>query len=184
MNKGDTAFGQSFIVFAEATIKAKPSEGAFHHPPTGQYGESLLLLRAEDRLKAKAKTLRNPSLQRAAIGAVNPDETQFLAETAASSEQLPCPIAVRQVGSSDQDGQCESHRIDEKMPFSSCDAFAPIVASHTGRCMASLDCLTIDTASRWMLVSLDSLTDPHSERVMQPTPATIVPLPSSRHCLK
>ena len=175
MDKGDTAFGQSFIVFAEATIKAKPSEGAFHHPPTGQYGESLLLLRAEDRLKAKAKTLRNPSLQRAAIGAVNPDETQFLAETAASSEQLPCPIAVRQVGSSDQDGQCESHRIDEKMPFSSCDAFAPIVASHTGRCMASLDSLTIDTASRWMLVSPDSLTDPHSERVMQPTPATIVP---------
>ena len=117
-------------------------------------------------MKAEAKTLRNPSLQRAAIGAVNPDETQFLAETAASSEQLPCPVAVRQVSSADQDGQFESHRIDEKMPFSSCDAFAPIVASHTGRCMAGLDCLTIDTASRWMLVSPDSLTEPHSERVM------------------
>ena len=128
MDKGDTAFGQSFIVFAEATIEAKPSEGAFHHPTTGQHGETLLLLRAEDRLKAKAKTLRNPSLQRAAIGAVNPDETQFPAETAASSEQLPCPIAVRQVGSSDQDGQCESQRIDEKMPFPSCDAFAAIAS--------------------------------------------------------
>ena len=97
MDKGDTAFGQSFIVFAEATIEAKPSEGAFHHPTTGQYGETLLLLRAEDRLKAKAKTLRNPSLQRAAIGAVNPDETQFVAETAASpaisSLLLPAPLS-------------------------------------------------------------------------------------------
>ena len=175
MDKGDTAFGQSFIVLSEATIEAKASEGAFHHPTTGQYGETLLLLRAQDRLKAKAKTLRNPSLQRAAIGAVNPDETQFPAETAASSEQLPCPIAVRQVGSSDQDGQCESQRIDEKMPFPSRDAFAAIVASHTCRCMASLDCLTVDTASRWMLVSPDSMTNPHSERVMQPAPGTIVP---------
>ena len=50
MDKGDTAFGQSFIVFAEATIEAKPSEGAFHHSTTGQYGETLLLLRAEYRL--------------------------------------------------------------------------------------------------------------------------------------
>ena len=166
MDKGDTTRRQSFIVFAKATIEAEPSEGTFHNPTTGQYGETFLFLRPEDWLKAEAKTLRNPSLQRAAIGAVNPDETQFLAETAASSEQLPCPVAVRQVSSADQDGQYESHRIDEKMPFSSCDAFAPIVASHTGRCMAGLDCLTIDTASRWMLVSPDSLTDPHSERVM------------------
>ncbi len=175
MDKGDTAFGQSFIVFTEATIEAKPSEGALHHPTTGQYGETFLFLRAEDRLKAEAKTLRNPSLQRAAIGAVNPDKTQFLAETAASSEQLPCPIAVRQVGSSDQDGQCESQRIDKKMPFPSRDAFTAIVASHTCRCMASLDCLTIDTASRWMLVSSASMTNPHSERVMQPAPGAIVP---------
>ena len=175
MDKGDTAFGQSFIVFAEATIEAEPSEGAFHHPTTGQYGETLLLLRAEDRLKVEAKTLCNPSLQRAALGAVNPDETQFLTETAASSEQLPCPISVRQVSSGDQDGQYESHRIDEKMPFPSCDAFAAIVASHTCRCMASLDCLTIDTASRWMFVSPASMTNPHSERVMQPTPGAIVP---------
>ncbi len=49
MDKGDTACGQSFKVFAEATIEAKPSEGTFHHPATGQYGETLLLLRAEDR---------------------------------------------------------------------------------------------------------------------------------------
>ena len=175
MDKGDTGCGQSFIVFAKATIEAEPSEGAFHHPTTGQYGEAFLLLRAEDRPKAEAKTLRNPSLQRATLGAVNPDETQFLAETAASSEQLPCPIAVRQVSSGDQDGQYESHRIDEKMPFPSCDAFATIVASHTSRCMAGLDCLTIDTASRWMLVSPASLTKPHSERVMQPSPGAIVP---------
>ena len=78
---------------------------------------------------------RNPSLQRAAIGAVNPDKTQFLTETAASSEQLPCPIAVRQVSTGDQDGQSQSHRIDEKMPFPSCDAFAAIAASHTRRSM-------------------------------------------------
>ena len=107
-----------------------------------------MLLPAEDRLQAEAKTRRNPSLQRAAIGAVNPDETQFLAETAASSEQLPCPVAVRQVSSGDQDGLYESHRIDEKMPFPSCDAFATSVASHTCRCMAGLDSLTIDTANR------------------------------------
>ena len=43
-------------------------------------------------------------------GAVSPNETQFLAETATSSEQLPWPIAVRWVGRSDQDGQCEFHR--------------------------------------------------------------------------
>ncbi len=132
-------------------------------------------MRAEDRLKAEAKTLRNPSLQRAALGAVNPDETQFLADAAASSEQLPCPVAVRQVSSGDQDGYYESHRIDEKMPFPSCDAFATIVASHTCRCMVGLACLTIDTASRWMLVPPDSLTKPHSERVMQPSPGAIVP---------
>ncbi len=41
--------------------------------------------------------------------------------------------------------------------------------------MASLDCLTIDTASRWMLVSSASMTNPHSERVMQPAPGAIVP---------
>ncbi len=135
-------------------------------------------MRTEDRPKTEAKALCNPSLRRATIGAVNPDETQFLAETAASSEQLPCPVAVRQVSSSDQDGQYESHRIDEKMPFPSVDAFAPIVASHTCRCMVGLDCLTIDTASRWMLMPHDSLTKPHSERVMQPSPGTIVsPLP-------
>ena len=138
-----------------------------------------MLLRAEDRLKTEAKALRNPSLQRAAIGAVNPDETQFVAETAASSEQLPCPVAVRQVSSGDQDGQYESHRIDEKMPFPSCDAFTTIVASHTCRCMAGLDCLTIDTASCCMLVPPDSLTKPHSECVVQPSPGAIV-----RHCLK
>ena len=138
MDKGSTTRRQSFIVFARATIKAEPGEGAFHKPTTGQYGETFLLLPTEDRFKAKTKTLRNPSLQRAALGAVNPDETQFRAETAASSEQLPCPVAVRQVGSADQDGQYESHRIDGKMPFSSCDAFAPIAASHTGRCMAGL----------------------------------------------
>ena len=175
MDKGDTAFGQSFIVFTAATIEAKPSEGALHHPMTGQYGETSLLLRAGDRLKAKAKTPRNPSLQRAAIGAVTPDKTQFLAETAASSEQLPCPIAVRQVGSSDQDGQCEYQRIDKKKPFPSCDAFAAIVTPHTCRCMAGLDCLTIDTASRWMLVSSDFMTNTHSDRLMQPAPGAIVP---------
>ena len=132
-------------------------------------------------MKAKAKTLRNPSLQRAAIGADNPDETQFLAETAASSEQLPCPIAVRQVGSSDQNGQCESQRIDAKMQFPSCDAFAAIAASHTCRCMAGLDCLTIDTASRWMLVSPQSMTNPHSERVMQPALGAIAPPLDATH---
>ena len=30
MDKGDTAFGQSFKFFTEVTIEAKPSEGAFH----------------------------------------------------------------------------------------------------------------------------------------------------------
>jgi len=175
MDKGDTACRQSFIVFGKATIEAKPGEGAFHDPTTGQYGETFLLLRAEDRLKAEAKALCNPSLQRAAIGSVNPNETQFLAEAAASSEQLPCPIAVRQVSSGDQDSQYESHRIDEKMSFPSCDALATIVASHACRCMAGLDCLTIDTASRWMLVPPAALTKPHSERVMQPSPSAIVP---------
>ena len=112
-----------------------------------------MLLRAEDRSKAKAKPLRDPFLPRATIGAVNPDETQLLAETAASSEKLQCPIAVRQVSSADQDGQHGSHYVDEKMPFPSCDAFAVIIASHTCRSVAGLGCLTIDTASRWMLVT-------------------------------
>ena len=61
------------------------------------------------------------------------------------------------------------------MPFPSYDALATIVASHSCRCNAGLDRLTIDTASSWMLVPPDSLTHPHSERVMQPSPAAIVP---------
>ncbi len=75
MDRGDTAFGQSFIVFTVATIEAKPSEGALHHLTTGQYGETFLLLRAEDRLKAKAKTLTNPHSERVmqpAPGAIVP----------------------------------------------------------------------------------------------------------------
>ena len=56
MDKGDTAFGQSFIVFAEATIEAEPSEGTFHNPTTGQYGETFLLLRAEDRPQAERES--------------------------------------------------------------------------------------------------------------------------------
>ncbi len=62
MDKGDTARRLSFIVFAKATIEAEPSEGTFHNPTTGQYGETFLFLRPEDWLKAEAKTLRNPSL--------------------------------------------------------------------------------------------------------------------------
>ena len=86
MDKGDTGCRQSFIIFAKASIEAEPSEGTFHNPTAGQYGETLLLLWAKNRPKAEAEALRNPCLQRVTIGSVNPDETQFLAEAAASSE--------------------------------------------------------------------------------------------------
>lgn len=84
MDRGDTAFGQSFIVFTEATIEAKPGGAARHQPTTGQYGETFLLLRAEDGLKAKAKTLTNPHSERVmqpASGAIVPPLPEVVVNT-------------------------------------------------------------------------------------------------------
>ena len=101
------------------------------------------------------KLLRNPLLKRAAISAINPDEPQFLAEAATTLEQQTSAIAVVQSGRGDQNGQDQTHRIDENVSFASCDPFATIIASYSCGCDAGLDCLTIDTPGRWMLMSSD-----------------------------
>ena len=107
---------------------AEPSEGAFHNPTAGHLSALAGVEQAEDGSESAAQP------------------TYVLAEAAAGVADVP--HRGRTGRQRDQDGQYESHCIDEKVPFPPCDAFATIVASHSCRCNAGLDRLTIDTA-KW-----------------------------------
>ena len=60
MDKGDTAFGQSFIVFAEATIEAKPSEGAFPPPNDGAIRRNPFALVGAGQVVGESENVEQP----------------------------------------------------------------------------------------------------------------------------
>ena len=47
-----TAGREVFVVFAQPTVFAKPTKGAFHHPPFWQKHEAFGLIRALDDRRA------------------------------------------------------------------------------------------------------------------------------------
>jgi len=48
-----------FIILAQATIVVQPSEGAFHHPASGQHSKTLLLWGSRDNREDEVKRRRH-----------------------------------------------------------------------------------------------------------------------------
>ena len=62
MHPGFAALGAFFIVFAQPSASAQPSQGAFHHPPPGQDLKVVAVRFALDH--GQQPTARGPSVPR------------------------------------------------------------------------------------------------------------------------
>ena len=112
-----------------------------------------------------------------AIAAVDPDEAQFLASAAQTSEQETGAVAVLDRSCGDHHGQQQAHGINQDMPFRAIDLLASIVAaraSESGR----FDTLAIQATSGRMLVPARTLPHFGPQCVMDPLPdAILAPVP-------
>ena len=66
INPGLGTFSEFFVVFAEPSVSAQPSQGALHNPPTGQHLEAMAVLGPLDHLnqpapKAEAQSANCPA---------------------------------------------------------------------------------------------------------------------------
>ena len=76
IDHGLAGLGQFFIVFAETAIPSQPSEGPFHHPPVGEYGETGDVVASFDDFQHPTAKLKRPVNQLPRITAVSPDRLE------------------------------------------------------------------------------------------------------------
>ncbi len=94
LDESHATFRETLVVLGVTTMESQPGEGAFDNPSARQNGESFLIIRSQDRLQSATEMFSNPVHKRATIGAIHPDETQFLAASSHAAEQQFGAISI------------------------------------------------------------------------------------------
>lgn len=85
---------EPFIVSDKMAIAAKPSESTFDNPTARQDGKALLALGSENRHQTELKMSDAPVHKWTSMCAIDPDESQFLAESLERPEQQAVTVSV------------------------------------------------------------------------------------------
>src|SRR5215475_13600469 len=120
--------------------------------------------------------LAHPCHQLPPIGPSDPEQTQLFTGPAASGQEQARPSRVRHRGGRDDEGQEESQRIHQDMPFAAFDIFAFIVAPLAPEC-GRLPTLAIEAASGGVFVASCLLAYLGAQGIVEPLPVpTVTPL--------
>lgn len=126
--------GVIFIIFGEAPIVGKPTEGSLHNPTFGQDLETMKV-RAFDHFQAQAATWQQclePLAEGwAGIAAIHPDQAQPTKGQLQFLELQPGAVAILNVGRMHHHRENQTQRVHQEMSFSSQDLLACIVAAHS-----------------------------------------------------
>src|SRR5258706_9489074 len=128
INPGFADGGISFIVFAETTILAQPSESTFNNPALGQHDKGFQFATAHNFSDNAEKGLTPVQQGWTIIAAVE----QHFAPTRIEGnafEQVPCAITLGPVGWMHQGLYHPALTVNRNMAFSSLHLFATIVAA-------------------------------------------------------
>ena len=107
------------------------------------------------------------------IGPIDPDQTQLFTGPAESGKEQARPRRVRHRGSRDDDGQEESQRIHQDMPFAAFDIFAFIVAPLAPE-FGRLHTLAIEATSGGVFVASCLLAYLSAQGIVEPLPVPAV----------
>ena len=69
-------FGQFLVVFAQPPAAAQPSQGALHHPPSGQHLEAAAVRVPAHRIQRPTSGGPSPRHQPASVGRIGPDDLE------------------------------------------------------------------------------------------------------------
>jgi len=147
VNEGFGVVSSDFVVFGEPAIAVQPCESALYDPAPGKDLEPIVDSFDDFNLGHPAQTkILHPFEERARIAAISPDLAQPAKLPRPLKKKL-CSIAVLQTGGMHTDTKQQSHRVYQKMSFSSHDLLARIKAALSG--LAShLNALAVDNRGR------------------------------------
>ena len=122
-----TAGRQSFVIFAQATVSAKPGERTFNNPSFGKHDE-LVQFRSLDNLDDPAEGPLAPNDELAGIAAIGPDQLQATESAPQPLDRQHAAFAILNIAGMHHDGQDQSQRVDDDVPLSAVDFLARVVA--------------------------------------------------------
>ena len=103
MHPGFAALGAFFIVFAQPSASAQPSQGAFHHPPPGQDLKVVAVWFALDHGQQPTARSPSPRHQSARVASICPDHLQSGESTQQFGQHqlgaVPVPVSWHGAGS-------------------------------------------------------------------------------------
>ena len=119
---------QCLVVLAEPPILAKPTEGPFHHPTSGQYGEPMQLA-TFDNLNDPSERTSGPFDEYPGIASVYPDPFQPPKSIAQFLHDKLASIAILDVGSVYNHDQDQPQGINEQVPLTARNLFSSVITA-------------------------------------------------------
>lgn len=154
-------------------MQVEPTQGAFHHPPTGQKDKAFLRATAHNRLQNKVKARDHPIEEGPAIGAVHLDAPPLLASPREALKHRPGSDRGRDRGGGHDNHPQQPQGIHQPMTFATLDLLATVKAAFTGN-LGRLDALAVKTARCRMLVSSGLDTHRRSQGIVDSGPSTVI----------
>ena len=181
-------FGQFLVVFAQPPAAAQPSQGALHHPPSGQHLEAAAVRVPAHRIQRPTSGGPSPRRQPASVGRIGPDDL----EPGKPVQQLyqdqlgpiPVPVSWHGAGSG-----CWPHGPPRPEAGPWCP-LCPLCPLRCGACaripscrrrspeaplFRGLDALAVDDGSAGDGIPSFFLPDLAAQRLLNPLPSAIGP---------
>jgi hypothetical protein len=181
VDDGFTRFWQELIVFTQPAVTVEPPQRALDNPPLGDHFKPFSGIGAlgdfQTDLAPRAQR-PDPVDQGPSIGTIGPDAAQPRTLMPEDCQHLLGPIAVLHAGGRDDDGQDQSERVDEDMPFAAFDLFVGVEAADPPFSVVLTDWLSMTPALDWRRLPAATRTSPRSRSCM------MYQVPSLRHCQK
>src|SRR5207245_7642791 len=117
---------------------------------------------------------QDPFQQVTAIGAINPDATQFLASSAQPLEEQFGSGRIGERCRRDKDGQQQAQRVYQDVSLASFYLFTCVIAT-LPRPLGRFDALAIQSPRRRMFMATGTHSHLRTQGVMQSLPGPIVP---------
>ena len=151
MNHGDvnpslTGGGQSFIVFAQPSTSAQPSQGSFYYPAARQHLEAMTFWGTLDDLQQPVPNRVSPTHQLPGIGTVGPNQLEARKATQELAEHQLGAIPILNIGGMDHHGQEQSQGIHYNVAFASTNLLARVVTPRPPFSVVFTDWLSIMAA--------------------------------------
>jgi hypothetical protein len=125
---GLAALRQGFIVLGQASVTAKPREGALYDPAFGQ-DDKPFYEGSSDDLDRTAEQNIGPVNQESRVAAVRPDELQARETPTHAPDQQLRPVAILHICRMHDQGHDQAERIHDDMALAARDFLARIEAT-------------------------------------------------------